>query len=385
MRRVVVLGAGVAGYNAARELTKGLSEREEVELSLISEHPHFFLRPLLPEVVTGWTKPQFALVELTELHNLGPLSIHTERVVNIDLAENRVETDREVYPFDYLLIALGGSASPPDSWSNHEHVYSFADDTEAARLRHRLSRLSGDDDFDEVVIAIIGGGPTGVDFAATLAERYLSGRAPKLLLFEAHERLLPAHSRAFSEYAQQCLEKLDVEVLLNVRAELVGEDLNAAGRTYAPDVIVWASTPEADDMLLDVDSESRDGRLVVDNFLRLPNRPDVFAAGSAVFVPDDVSLGFSAAARMGRSAARNLLAAMAGRAPEEFSVASGSQILPLGQRRALAQPFGVPVFGRAAWVMYRLALLRAVPDLVTQIEIVGSWAQQWFNDAFGPK
>lgn len=383
MRRVVVLGAGVAGYNATRELTKGLMDREEVELTLISQHPHFLVRPLLPEVAAGWTNPQFAIVELMELQNIGPISIHTERVLDIDLPSNRVVTDRTAYSFDYLLIALGCGAFPPEAWSPHEHVYSLANDIEAARLRHRLSRLAGEENFEDVTIAIAGGGPTGVDFAATLAERYQSTVAPRIVIFEARQRLLPSFPSSFSDYAEQCLRRLNVEVVSDVTVDLDGHRLEGAGHTYDPDVIVWTGTPEVSAILDRVDTATRAGRLVIDDFLRLPDRPDVFAAGAAVFLPDDLQLGFSATARMGRTAARNLLAAMAGRAPDELSLDPHAQMVSLGQRRAIAQPFGVPVFGRAAWAMYRLALMRAVPDLVTQVEIVGSWAQQWLNDTLG--
>lgn len=383
MRRVVIVGGGAAGYSAGHALAKALGNRRDVTLSLISRQPHFVVRPLLPEVVTGRTAPQFALVELAELRNHGRIQIHTAEVKAIDVAERTVLTDSGAHGFDYLLITLGGEASPPTEWSDDERVYSLSDDIESARLRHRLAAAR--DQETALAVAVVGGGPVGVDLAAALAERGLAER-PEVTLFEAADRLLAAYPEPFSQYASATLQDLGVELELGEEVGL-GEDGLYIGRERVldPDVIIWAGGLRSLDVLDRLeDKPSVGGRLPVDEYLRVGGRPDLFAAGSSARVDglDPDHFGIQVSADMGRLAAGNLVAAMSGRAPQPFTMDGRLLAVAMGQRRAVAQPFGYPVTGRPAWALYRASLARAVPDLMARLGIVGTWAQQWFRDMF---
>lgn len=381
MRRVVVLGGGTAGFSAADVLAQALAARTGAELTLISDQPHYVVRPLLAEVATGWTPPQFALVELSELRYRGKLQVATETITAIDLERNEVRSDRTVYPYDYLLIAIGRSDYPPEEWSHDERVFSLANDIECARLRHKLKRLMGREDAADLQVAVIGGGATGVDFVATLADKNDVVR-PNIVIYEAEERLLPRYPEEFARYAEQELEDMGVEVCLGEKATLDQQTLSTSQKSLEPDIVIWTGGGGPPALLSSLDTEHLEGNLVVDEFLRLKDRPYVFAAGSAAAPPGYIAgSGIGTAAEMGRTAARNLLAAMSGRAPEAMMSDTNYQAVSVGQRRAIANPFGVSVSGRTAWGLYRMSLARAVPNLVTRLEIVGSWMQQWMADA----
>jgi len=205
---------------------------------------------------------------------------------------------------------------------------------------------------------------------------------PNIVKFEQGERLQSRYPEEFSRYAERELEDLGIEVCTGEAAVLSGDTLGTSETTLEPDIIVWAGGGGPPALLSSLDTEHSDGNLVVDEFLRLNNKPYVFAAGSAAAPPGHAAgSGIGTAAEMGRTAARNLLAAMSGRAPEPVSFDASYQAVSVGQRRAMANPFGVSVSGRTAWGLYRMSLARAVPNLVTRLEIVGSWMQQWVADA----
>jgi len=387
MRRVIVIGGGAAGYGAARALVPAFKDRAHVRLTLISQSTHHVVRPLLPGVAAGWTSPALSVVQLSSLRDFGPIDIVNERIVEVDVAAGVVRTDRDEYPYEYLLVALGRTARLPNGWGGHEHVQKFRTDADAAELRNRIGRAF--DDHGSCSVAIIGGGPTGIDLAAALAggvarrgaEEGAVTPAPDVTLYESAPRLLSRFPDGFPAYAAETLENLDVDLELNTRVAVPcdgGLELED-GTTVEYDVVVWSGGTRPAAPLQKMDLLRHDsGVLAADKFLRPPGHANIFLAGSSAHLtgapPHSMGVGFNADS--GRIAARNLLAAMCGRAPEEMPIVNRPTTVSVGRQAAVAQVRGRMLRGRSAWGLHRFSIAKAIPDWTNRLGVVGSWAQR---------
>jgi NADH dehydrogenase len=397
MRRVLLLGAGAAGYAAGRVLVPALAKRSHARITLLSVHTQHVIRQLLPEVAAGLADPRLSVVELLSLRDLGPMDLISERIAEIDLAGHRVRTDRQDVPYDYLLVALGRESRLPAGWGDSELVYRFRSDRDAARLRNQLAALRQREGSEPVRMAIVGGGPTGCDLAGTLAERErlreLGGagqrgdgaplRPLEITLVESTDTLLPQFPKEFGDYALEVLDGIGVQIVTGLRA--TGPDADGlrleGGRALPADVVVWVGGTRASKPLRDLDLPKRgDGVLLSDEYLRLAGHPDVFLAGASAGIPDAPAypLGAGFNADCGRLAAENLLAAMSGRAPQAISLENRPTAVSLGAHRAIARFRGVTVKGRPAWTLHRVALARAIPEWTNRLGVVGGWAKRLF-------
>ena len=382
MRRVVVIGGGAAGFGGVRTLVTAFKDRAHVRLTLINQTTHHVIRSLLPEVAAGWTAPALSVVQLNSLRDLGPIDIVTERVTDIDVRGGSVTTDRAEYGFEYLLVALGKTARLPRGWGGHDHVQKFRTDKHAAELRLRIGRAF--ESNSRCSVAIVGGGTTGVDLAAMLADGIAGGLAPDVTLYEPSGQLLSRYPDGFSAYAAEVLEQLGVALRFGCDvAHPVSGGLELSDGTIARhDVVVWAGATHPATPLQKLDLPHHDsGVLATDCFLRLNGLPNAFAAGASVHLPHapSYSMGVGFHGESGRVAARNLLAAMCGRAPERFAVDQRPVTVALGRHAAVAQVRGVIIKGRSAWGLHRVSLARAIPDWTNRLGVVGSWAQRLWD------
>ena len=233
--RVVILGGGFAGIGAARQL-----KDVDADIVLVDKNDFHTFQPLLYQVAAN------LLQQAVVGHPLGDLlaehsntTVEQATVAGIALEERRVHlVDSPPLSYDYLVIALGAEVDFFGLAGGPEHAFPMYTLADALRLREHVSRQWAEASRDDVLIedgalnvVVVGGGPTGVETAGALAERYrtsfaseyptVAGEKARIILVEAAASLFGMFRSTLRSYAKKELEKRGVEVLLG---ELVGID-----------------------------------------------------------------------------------------------------------------------------------------------------------------
>lgn len=330
--RVVIVGAGFAGLAAARE-----RRDSKAEVTLADRVNHHTFQPLLYQVATaGLSAPQIASPIRHILRTQRNVRVVLGEVVGIDVAAQRaLMSDREL-SYDFLIVAAGltHSHSGHDEWAAHAPGLKTLDDALAIR-RHILlaferaeRELVHEKRQTWLTFIIIGGGPTGVELAGTLAEiarhtlkgefRRIDPARARVLLLEGGSRFLSTYAPSLSNKAMQQLTGLGVEVGVGARVTGVDADgvpVDREGRIAARTVL-WAAGVRATALVDTLPGEKdRSGRSRVDPFLRLPTIENAFVTGDLALVVQDgqsvPGVGY-AANQMGERAGRNVARVLAG-------------------------------------------------------------------------
>jgi len=334
---VVVLGAGYAGILAANRVQASLTpeERRRVRVVMVNPTGDFIERVRLHEVAAGVRET--AAIPLREmLHELIEVSLGTVRHIDAPARLISVETSagERVESYDTLIYSVGSMAAVGvPGVQEFAHLLSNADGAESARMRIAGGRR-------DQRIVVVGGGATGVEAAAEIAEQHpaasvtLVSRGPLLEHLPAASRRSVA--RSLHEFGITVVEGRGV-------VRVLADTVDLSGGTRIPsDVTVWAASFAVPDLArrsgLAVDSI---GRLLVDEELRTTRYPEIFGAGDAVRPPASVGshlrMSCAVAMPLGAHAADNVLALLRDQEPTWLSVGFGAQCISIGRRRGLIQ------------------------------------------------
>src|SRR5262249_27789462 len=289
---VVIVGGGFAGLWATRAL-----KHAPVRVTLVDRANHHLFQPLLYQVATaGLSSPDIAAPLRHILRRQPNVEVRLTRVVRVDADARRVVLDDgSTLGYDTLLLATGVTHTyfGHDEWERFAPGLKTLDD--ALRLRWRLllafEHAEGETDPARrdawLSFAIVGGGPTGVELAGTLAEiarhtlkrefRHIDPARAKVRLIEAGPRVLSSFPESLSAKALRQLERLGVEVVTGTPVEDISPDGYRLGGTFVPArTVVWAAgvaaSPLARSLGVPLD---RSGRVAVDADLTVPGHPDV--------------------------------------------------------------------------------------------------------------
>jgi NADH dehydrogenase len=344
--RVVVIGGGFGGLAAVRALA-----RAPVDVALVDRHGRHVFQPLLYRVALGDLEPGDVAVPLEVLlRRQRNAHVVADEALGIDVARRRLALRRGVLPYDWLVIAAGGSAAyfGHDRWRSLApplHTLEDALDIRA-RLRHALAMALAERDpvarAQWLTFVVVGGGPTGVELAGGLAELANglpaghAGRAARIVLLERCDTLLREYPERVGARARSLLERARVEV--RTRAAVAGveaEGVRLPGERIAARTVLWAAGVDgarigaALGAPLDASS-----RVEVRRDLSVPGLERVLAVGDAAAVADGdgfVPGTAGAAAQAGRHAAENIARALAGEAPLPFRFAAAGRLAAVGK------------------------------------------------------
>jgi NADH dehydrogenase len=395
--RVVIIGGGFAGFNAARGLQKTAPDAEVV---LINPTDYFLYLPLLPEVAAGVLEPRRICVSLPD--RLPDVRLALGTVEQIDLAAQRVtwadpEGRQEELPFDRLVIAAGSVNKLLPIPGVAKYAHGFRHISEALYLRDHITRqlelAAATDDRDErdarCTFVVVGAGYTGTEvaaqgqlFTARLARQLPALRNQRIrwLLADLADRLLPGLSPRMSRTAERVLRRRGVEVRTEQSVEEAGDGVlrMTTGEHVATRSLIWCVGVRPDPLVDDLALPLAHGRLQVDATLQVPEHPDVFACGDCAAVPDLTRPGqitamtAQHAQRQGKLAARNVAASLTGRQLESYKHHDLGFLVDLGGRDAAANPLRIPLSGIVAKAVTRAYHLYALPG--NRSRIAADWA-----------
>lgn len=301
--RVVIVGAGFGGLNAARSLGNA-----PVQITVIDHKNFHTFQPLLYQVATAGLSPgEIAAPIRSILRSHKNIEVLMGEVIGVDLEKRVVETAETQVPYDYLVVAAGATHSyfGHDEWEPYAPGLKTIEDALEIRRRVLLAfelaeRQAASGEAEAPLnFVVIGGGPTGVELAGTLAEisryalahdfRSIDPSRTHILLLEGGPRVLPSYAEDLSRSAEEQLKHLGVEVRTSTMVTQVEAGAVRFGDTRIPaTVILWAAGVAASPLgKILTKTVDRAGRVPVEPDLTLAGHPEVFVIGDLAAAKDE--------------------------------------------------------------------------------------------------
>lgn len=397
--RIVIVGGGFAGLWATRALSKA-----PVEILLIDRANHHLFQPLLYQVATaGLSSPDIAAPLRHILRGQKNVEVRLASVERIEPAARHVVLDDgNVVGYDTLLLSTGATHAyfGHDDWAPHAPGLKTLDD--ALLLRRRLllafEHAEAETDAEKrrawLNFAIVGGGPTGVELAGTLAEiarhtlkrefRHIDPASARVRLIEAGPRILSSFPESLSAKAQKQLERLGVEVVTGSPVEAIDGQGYRSGGVFVPArTVVWAagvaSSPLARSLGVELD---RAGRVRVASDLSVPGHPEIFIAGDLAALTQDgkpVPGVAPAAKQMGKHVAQSIRDRLAGRTPRLFRYRDFGNLATIGRMAAVVDLHGLHFSGLIAWWFWLAAHVFFLIGFRNRLVVLLNWAVAYWS------
>ena len=398
---VVIVGGGFGGYNAARWLERALPD-PSTRLTLVNDVNFLLYTPFLPEAAAGTLEPRHVVTPLRDVLTrtqlrLGVASTHDPAARTITMRDG--ERHEHVLAYDRLILALGSVSRVLPIPGLDEHAVGFKTLADAIWLRnHVIQCLELADATDDpalreelLTFVFVGGGYAGLealaelqDFAAEAMQFYPRARLEGMrwVLLEATDRVLPEIDPALADYAVRELRSRGIDIRLGTTIEEVKADTAriSTGETIPTRTVVWTAgvVPHPSSRNLSLPLDER-GRIAVDNHLRVEGSDAVWALGDAAAVPDPARPGLACpptsqhAIRQGRTAARNVAAALGVGKPAPFAYRTKGQFVNLGRYKAVAKVGRRTFRGFPAWWLARTYHMSQIPGTMRKVRAVADW------------
>jgi NADH dehydrogenase len=413
--RVVILGGGFAGLNAAQKL-----KRAPVDVTLIDRRNFHLFQPLLYQVATGSLSPgEIAAPLRGVLSRQKNAQVLMGEAVDIDPDAKRVILrDGAAFDYDSLIVATGSKTSyyGHDEWK--EWAPSLKTVEEATEIRHKIlyafewaERAENEEEARAwLTFIIVGAGATGMELAGALAEianetlkrdfRKINPREARIILMEGGNRVLAAYPEDLSARAEELVKRLGVEIMKGVMVT----DINGQGVTYkrgdvtaklSARTVLWAGgvdiTSFGKQLAVRTHADTdKVGRIKVKPDLGIPNYPNIFIAGDLALAtkPDGKPLPGVAQVAMqgGAYAAKAIRARVEGRpAPPPFRYFDKGDMAVIGRAAAVANIFGLHVSGLPAWLIWLFIHLMYIVEFQNRILVFVQWGFEYLTFSRGAR
>jgi NADH dehydrogenase len=392
--RIVIVGAGFAGFTAARELVR--LSGGSADIVIINPTDYFLYLPLLPEVSAGILEPRRVTVSLAAA--LPGVRVVLGEVTSFDLDGRTVtyeDPDGGVGTVGYhrLVIAAGSVNKLLPVPGVTEYAHGYRGIPEALYLRDHITRqiemaATTEDEHERQArstFVVVGAGYTGTEVAAQgvlytdALVRHRPGVTPRWLLIDVADRVLPQLDRRLADASDQVLRRRGVELLMRTSVKEANQAgvLLDNGEFVPTRSLIWCVGVRPDPLVESLDLATEQGRLVVDEFLTVPGHPDVYAIGDVAAVPDLTMpgelTGMTAqhATRQGKTAAKNIAASYGRGRRRAYKHHDLGFVVDLGGLDAAANPLGVPLRSLPAKVVTRGYHLLSMPG--NRVRVAADW------------
>ncbi|MGE0534730.1 MAG: NAD(P)/FAD-dependent oxidoreductase [Pirellulales bacterium] len=402
MQRVVVIGGGFGGLNAARSL-----RRAACQVTLVDRRNFHLFQPLLYQVATGGLSPANIAAPLRAIfRRQRNLQILMGEATDIDVAGRRVTVGDQSLPYDTLVVAAGGRPSyfGHDDWPDVAPSLKTVED--ATEIRSRiLSAFEAAERSPDVesrqgwlTFVLVGAGPTGVELAGALGElahhtlrdnfRVINPADARILLIEGEDRVLPTYPTDLSAKAQQSLGRLGATVWTSARVMKIEPDHvvihSAIGdQTVATRTVIWTAGVRAESLagrLAAATGNRTDhgGRLIVEPDFTLAGHPEVFVIGDMASYPREGQRPLPGVApvaiQAGCYVARVIESRIRGKSPPKFTYKDRGDMATIGRGAAVADLRWVQFSGYPAWWAWLLIHLLNIVDHESRLLVLVQWA-----------
>lgn len=393
--RVVIVGSGFAGMNAAKGL-RGV----EVDITIIDRRNFHLFQPLLYQVATAALNPSDIAYPIRSVfrHQDNVEVVLMAEVVGVDIDAREITLDdgAEV-GYDYLILATGATHSyfGNEQWEGIAPGLKTLED--ALTIRARVLKAFENAEKDPagaerwLTFVVVGAGPTGVELAGALVEiavhaledefHEINPQRTRVILVEGADRVLPPYPPSLSVSARHQLEDLGVEV----RTEAMVEEIDTDGVTLAggdrieAGTVLWAAGVRASSLgaLLGVETDPS-GRVPVESDLSVPGHPEVLVLGDLAAIQGVPGVA-PAAMQMGRHAARVIRADLVGAERPGFRYSDKGSLATIGRARAVADIRGWRFGGILAWVAWLAIHIFYLIGFRNRFFVLAGWAWHYLT------
>lgn len=396
--RVIVVGAGFGGLAAVKALSKA-----PVDVLLVDQHNFHLFTPLLYQVASSLLDPsQIAYPTRALARRLKNARFRLGTVRSVDLEKRLVVVDDEELAYDYLILAAGSVNDYFGNDSIAARTFPLKSLDQALTLRYHIlgqfEHASATTDPAErrrlMSFAIVGGGPTGVEYAGALSELIhlvlrkdfpeLDMSEVRIVLIDGQSLLLPEFRVASRKAAGQALARKQVTLSLAAlvtEVDAAGVHL-ADGRVIEAGTVVWTAGVRAADLTRTLGLDlGRRGQVPVLPTLQVRGHPEVFAIGDLAAVPIDgkpLPMVSPVAIQEGDQAARNVIAALEGRPLSPFKYHNRGIMATIGRNQAVAELGPLRFTGFLAWLVWLFVHLALLIGFRNRIMALLSWGIDYF-------
>ncbi len=406
MKRVIIVGGGFAGLNAAKKLCRN----PEIELTIIDRRNYHLFQPLLYQVAMAALNPAEIAQPIRSLFTgFRNVRVLQEEVIAVDRTAKEVQTLEGAYSYDYLILAVGVQ----HSYFGHEDWEEFAPGLktleQATEIRRRVltafERAEKTKNIQKqkqlLTFVIIGGGPTGVELAGAIGEmsrftlaqdfNHIDPKLARVILIEAGPRILPSFSTKWASRVARDLEGIGVQVWTSSMVT----DLDAEGVTVGEErvlcsTILWAAGVQAATLSQKLEVErDRQGRIIVAPDLSLPENPEIYICGdqsSFAHGVDQPLPGLAPIAmQQGRHAALNIQRTLKEQETLPFKYIDKGQMATIGRSRAIVEVGSLRLVGTFAWFLWLLIHIYYLLGFKNRFFVLIQWAWSYLSNSRGAR
>jgi NADH dehydrogenase len=399
--KIVIIGAGFGGIELAKALRK-----MPVEVLLIDQNNYHNFQPLMYQVATGGLEPGSIAYPVRRIfRSYKNITFRMAEVLEVNLAGNQLQTSIGAIPFDYLVIATGSQNNFFNFEPVKDKLLTLKSIPDALNLRsfifqnlEKALANRGDETLEEIInVAIVGGGPAGLELAGALAEmkKYVLPKDfPELdlskmsiNLYEAAPELLGAMSEEASAKSLEYLQKLGVNVFLNamVKSYDKGQVTLADGTTFLTDTVIWtAGVKGAPIKGLPADAIIGGNRISINEFNQILGTKNCFAIGDvAAHISTDDSKGLPmlapVAQQQGKHLAQNLLKMLDEKPLIPFKYKNKGVMATIGRKKAVVDLPHYKFQGGFAWVVWMFIHIFSLVGFRNKAVAFFDWLMNYFS------
>lgn len=395
-KEIVIVGGGFAGISAA----KVLSRQSGVHITLIDQHNYHLFQPLLYQVATAGLSPADIAFPIRSIfrkrHNV---EVQLARVKSVDLKTQRVITHIQDVRYDFLILACGAR----HDYFQHPEWEDFAPGLktleQATEIRRRILKSfeRAEQQKDQVAqqaaltFVVVGGGPTGVELAGSIAEisrstlndefRHIDPTQTRVILVEAGPRVLSSFSESLAKRAEGDLKRMGVEIITGRRVTSIDESgVRLSEEKILAQTVIWAAGVKPSSLNSQLGVALDDvGRVIVNADLSVPGHSNVFVLGDQAAArdarSDKILPGLAPVAmQQGRWAARNIARQLTNRPMQAFWYVDKGQMATIGRKRAVAQFRGLEFDGVLAWLAWLVVHIFYLIGFKNRTLVLMQWA-----------
>jgi len=401
--RVTIVGAGFAGLSAAKRLAR----HKNIEVKIIDRNNYHTFQPLLYQVAAAELESGEVANPLRGLlrkRSRSPISVAMAEVLGVDTEKRVLHTDGPSIPYDYLILAAGGVTNFFGTQGAEKNTFTLKTLEDAVRLRNNIlycfeqaALLSEETEMDRQKmlshIVVVGGGPTGVEYAGALAELIRTslardfpdlkrGETIRVTLLEAADQILPGFPSCLCHYAHQRLARMGVTVQTKAQVTEIRDDavVLADGTVIPSATVVWTAGVRGNDVATQMGLPiGRGGRVNVLPTLQVAEYPEIFVAGD-LSLPEGQNPPMVApnAMQQGRLAADNILRSIRQETLSPFVYRDKGSLAVIGRNAAVARLGRFHFSGFVAWILWLGVHLSYLVGFHNRVMVLIDWAWDYF-------
>lgn len=401
-KRLVILGAGFAGLQLARRMSKN----KNFDITLIDRYNFHQFQPLFYQVATARLEPSAISFPLRKIFQKSKnIHIRIGPITNVDTNNQIVYSDEIAYTYDYLVIATGCSTNYFGNTNFEKYAYPMKSTIEAIELRNRILQNFEDalnaskEELPGIMnIVVAGGGPTGVELAGAMAEmkKYILPKdypdmnfsSMSIILVEGAPNTLQAMSNGSRNMSKKYLEELGVQVWTNA----IAEDYNGYqlilkdGRVIETQTLIWGAGIKGNiPNGIPIDLITKGNRLKVDSTNRLIGQKNVYAIGDIAYMENDnFPTGHPQVANVAISQAKNLANNLSLSLKDKpftpFIYKSPGSMATVGKHKAVVDLPNFSFQGRIAWYTWMFLHLMLILSVRNKFFIFINWMISYFTN-----